>query len=332
MKILFEGTEFEFANPSSINFEVYRDAAPFVSGFYTYLHSQLSADRKVFQINFDELDTNQLMSSINSCNVRVLLKRLNNSQYSSEEWNKNVIGKAFQLFFAHFPDFGLMIRNLHTELDIAIKNAERLNGAKITTANFLHVKVHIDKINRMRWSREQVQKEKQAGVSILGGISERLIEVAMEDLIDGIKFLRSQNQDVQSYGDFVLMCLPNNLWLSVKSNFAKERLLASGFSSDIIGVGFFTDFKEFTSRTRIRNFLKVGFLGMYIPDVPITEEQIETNISTFVEIQNFYADKGLNLPININGKLFIRPLSQLYNDLSELIQIEDTNRRTVVNF
>lgn len=332
MKISYNKIKLEFAEPKLIDFSKYKKAAKFVSNIYSYLYVQLNSQNGLFQIDFDTLDKKRLLKSIESCEVRQNLKRANGSSFPAGEWKKDTIGKAFQLFFACFPDFGLMITNLHTELDITIKNAEKLHGASVTTENFLKVKVEIDRINRMRWKREQSQNEKQAGVSILGSISEKLIEIAMNDLIDGEKFLRSQNQDVQSYGDFVLMCLPNNLWLSVKSNFARERLLASGFSSDIIGVGFFTDYKEFTSRSKIRNFLKVGFLGMYIPDVPITEVQIMAKISTYEQLQKHYTDNNLNMPTNINGKPFLRPLSQLYKDLSGLIDIKVTSQRTIINF
>ena len=75
--------------------------------------------------------------------------------------------------------------------------------------------------------------------------------------------------------------MPNNLWLSVKSNFARERLLASGFTTDIIGVGFFESAKEFTGKIRIRNFQRAGFLAMYCPDVPVNQEQIDNQITTY---------------------------------------------------
>ncbi|MCE3011966.1 MAG: hypothetical protein LW878_02775, partial [Proteobacteria bacterium] len=295
-----------------------------------FLFSFLNQDAGLFQIDFDQLDSSTVENCIESCDVRGNLKRLNGKKCTSGEWEKDKVGKSFQLFFAIFPEFGVLIKNLHTEPDISIANAEILVGEKTSTSNFLKIKAKIDSINRLRWTRGLSNNEKQAGVSILGTISEALIEIAMESLIDSEKFFRSQHQDVQSYGDFVLMCLPNNLWLSVKSNYARERLLASGFSSDIIGVGFFTDYKEFTSRSKIRNFLKVGFLAMYVPDIAISEEQLDIGVSTFQQLEDFYRETGF--PKNINGKPFLRPMSQLHSDLSSLLQIEDTSKRTIVNF
>ena len=128
------------------------------------------------------------------------------------------------------------------------------------------------------------------------------------------------------------MCLPNNLWLSVKSNFARERLLASGYTNDILGVGFFQDPTEFTSNVRIRNFQRAGFLAMYCPDVAVSEEQLSNGTNTFDEIIKSYREQKIELPTNINGKPFIRKLSELYSDLEALMSEEDIKKRSTVDF
>lgn len=314
--------------PANINF----NNNPFLERIYNYLYSLLNSNNGLFQINFDDLDTNLLQTIIDENNPRLILKKINGKKISSAEWNKNPIQKAFVLFFSIFPNFNLFVKNIHADPEINIKNAEILIDENTSPENFLHVKRKIDEINNLKWNRTLEVSESQAGVSILGSVSEILLERAMESLIDNTNFFRSQNQDVQSYGDFVLMCLPNNLWISVKSNFARERLLASGYTTDIIGVGYFTDFNEFTSQTKIRNFIKVGFLAMYIPDIPITEEQIANNISTYRQALNCYETQQRELPKNINGKVFLRPLSQLYNDLNSLLEINDIKRRTTVRY
>lgn len=314
--------------PDNINF----NNNHFLERIYNYLYSLLNSNNGLFQINFDDLDTNLLQIIINENNPRLVLRKINGKKISSVEWNKNPIQKAFVLFFSIFPNFNLFVKNIHADPEINIKNAEILINETTSPENFLHVKRKIDEINNLKWNRTLEVSESQAGVSILGSVSEILLERAMESLIDNTNFFRSQNQDVQSYGDFVLMCLPNNLWISVKSNFARERLLASGYTTDIIGVGYFTDYNEFTSQTKIRNFIKVGFLAMYIPDIPITEEQIADNISTYQQALNCYETQQRELPKNINGKVFLRPLSQLYNDLNSLLEINDIKRRTTVRY
>jgi hypothetical protein len=215
---------------------------------------------------------------------------------------------------------------------IAIKSSEVYLNLTIDSTNFITAKQFIDQINRHRWTRPQNDSEQQSGVSNLGGVSELLLEIAMNQLIDGLNFFKTNNQQVQSYGDFVLMCLPNNLWLSVKSNFARERLLASGYTTDILGVGFFTSKDEFTSKAKIRNFQRVGFLAMYLPDIPVSEIQVTNNTNTYDEVMEFYAANGINLPININGTLFLRRLSNLHADISAILAITDISNRTTLSF
>jgi hypothetical protein len=145
-------------------------------------------------------------------------------------------------------------------------------------------------------------------------------------------FFKVNQSEVQTYGDFVLMCLPNNLWLSVKSNFARERLLASGFGNDTLGVGFFQDAKEFKSPVRIRNFQSAGFLAMYCPDVAVSEEQLREGTNTYQQVMDSYKEQAVEPPTNINGKPFIRKLSDLSADLKALLDQKDIRKRTTVNF
>ncbi|MBU1777975.1 MAG: hypothetical protein KJ899_15220 [Gammaproteobacteria bacterium] len=319
----------EIKDPSFINFSVLPTDS-FLRNTYVYLYGLLNPSSSLFQIDFDSIigDINNFISIEDP---RLKINKLNANRISASEWTKNPAQKALVLFFTIFPDFNLFVKNINTDVEINILNAETLTSQTTNTANFLNIKIKIDEINRNNWSRIQTVPEKNSGVSILGSISEKLLEIALDSLIDNKNFFRSTNYEVQSYGDFVLMCLPNNLWISVKSNFARERLLASGFTTDIIGVGYFTDFSEFTSRTKIRNFIKVGFLAMYLPNVPITEEQMTSSSSTYDEIVSFYGSVD-NIPKNINGKPFIRSLSNLHSDLSGLLSEYDLKKRTTMSY
>lgn len=126
---------------------------------------------------------------------------------------------------------------------------------------------------------------------------------------------------IKSYGDFVLMCQPNNLWMSVKSGFSRERLLASGYTNDVIGIGFFQDAKEFTNIKRLKNFKKAGFLAIYIPDSPVTEDQMENNSNTYDLIKDKYGDEN-SMPKNINETPLLRRLSELHRDLKKIVDVE----------
>lgn len=213
-----------------------------------------------------------------------------------------------------------------------IKNAEILLGEGCDASNFIAIKQIIDDLNTKSWTRDKDVSESQSGVSTLGTISESLLNRVFDSMVDETNFFKVNASQVQSYGDFVLMCLPNNLWISVKSNFARERLLASGYSNDILGVGFFESFEEFTGQIRVRNFQRAGFLAMYCPDVAVSEAQVDNGTSTYHQIVDFHAAKGTDMPRNINGRPFIRRLSDLQSDLQPLLNEVDVRKRFTVSF
>jgi hypothetical protein len=287
-------------------------------------------------INFDTFKAylNPILVALNIDQIKIL-RTLGggNKPTSVKEWNKSPENKAMMVFFWNFPKFANLLTNVHLLAPVAVKSSEIYLDIKIDSSNFINAKTFIDEINRQRWpDRPQTKAESQSGVSNLGGVSELLLSTALHKLIDDKNFFKNNNPKVKTYGDFVLMCLPNNLFLSVKSNFARERLLASGYTTDILGVGFFTSKKEFTSIAKIRNFQRVGFLAMYLPDFPVSEEQIASNTNTYSEVQNHYSIKGISLPNNINGTMFLRPLSELHADIKKILAITEIRKRTTLGF
>lgn len=235
-------------------------------------------------------------------------------------------------FLEEFPQFFGLFNNVVTSAQISIRNAELLLGQQTNGNNFIQIKDIVDRVARTIWNREKDVSERQSGVSVLGEISETLLDTVLEPLIDGKNFFRVVSNDIKSYGDFVALCLPNNLWISVKSNFARERLLASGYSNDIVGAGFFVESAEFTNEVRIRNFQRAGFLAMYLPDVAVTDAQRTAGTSTYRETVDAYNAQGRPLPLNINGKPFIRRLSELPADIGNLLGVQQIAQRLTVRF
>lgn len=235
-------------------------------------------------------------------------------------------------FFKSFPNMVGLVSNTVLLAENSIANAEILLGENCSAANFISIKQIIDDTNLRAWTRDKDTSEGQSGVSTLGTISETLLNRVFDSMVDGTNFFKVNASQVQSYGDFVLMCLPNNLWISVKSNFARERLLASGYSNDILGVGFFESYEEFTGQIRVRNFQRAGFLAMYCPDVAVTAAQVAARTSTYRQIADFHAANGTEMPKNINGRPFIRPLSGLQADLKPLLDQADVKRRFTVSY
>lgn len=250
---------------------------------------------------------------------------------TKRQWQGARARVALMNFLWLYPHYANLIMNFHLYAPISVRAAEIFLNDNISTENFVQAKAYIDQINRQKWNRPQSPEERQSGVSNLGGISELLLEKALSELIDSRNFFKTNDPKIKTYGDFILMCLPNNLWVSVKSNFARERLLASGYTTDILGVGFFTDKNEFVSNSKIRNFQRVGFLCMYLPDIPITDDQIGGGISTYQEVIDHFGGQE-NLPLNINGTPFIRSLSMLHTDLSHLLDISELANRTTIDF
>lgn len=290
------------------------------------------------QIDYDGLKTgNSHYSGLNSIVTNFTNDEITNlrsccrSVTSKADWDKDPQKAAFTIFLNIFPQLAHLIKNINIKTDLAINAAEIDKKVSVDATNFMDFKRYLDQINRGRWTRGQNTSESQGGVSILGSTSEKLLELSMKSLIDGVNFFKVNNDRVNSYGDFILMCLPNNLWLSVKSNYARERLLASGYTTDIVGVGYFTDASEFTTPGKIRNFQRVGFLAMYIPDAPISEDQIANNTNTYDEVIADYSAKKKDMPKNINGSAFIRPLSSIGDDMKKLLQESDISKRLALD-
>lgn len=329
MKTLtFKGTPVVIEDPANITFEYNLD-----STIYTHIYNAIvngSAYAPVVDCDkyYDGsygIDVNALAATSGISLTTVPSARASNPQRLRVQF-------IIRDFLDRYPALLGLVQNIVTLAPLSIKNAEYLLGQTVSGSNFIDIKSIIDQVNRTAWSRVCDSSESQSGTSTLGTISETLLHKVCEDLVDDRNFFKVSQSDVQSYGDFVLMCLPNNLWISVKSNYARERLLASGYSNDILAAGFFQQSREFTNTVRIRNLQRAGFLAMYCPDVPVSEDQVNNGTNTYDEVRASYASRGLDMPRNINGKQFIRKLSELYDDLSGVLAESDIRRRTTVTF
>lgn len=139
---------------------------------------------------------------------------------------------------------------------------------------------------------------KRINVGTTGTISERLCELAIKTVFDGD--YSSLPRDWKWLGDFSIVGLPFNVLVSVKSFKAKERLLASGSGGILtptIGWGLFDDPKEW-GENRTKAYLYRSFIAVYMPGS--THEKVAP------------ASRQI---LNLNGKPFLRPISQFITDL-----------------
>lgn len=326
--LLFDGKSIQFESPQKLTF-----SSVFDEKMYALVYGAITTGNDYSPI----LDSDKIHDKSHGIDVHQLFlssKLKLPNKPSQKASNKDRLRTQFIIrnFLSRFPLCLGLFQNNVSLAEISIQNAELLFGSKVTGSNFIDIKSIIDRVNKTLWNRDKDVSESQSGVSTLGTISETLLKIIFDSLVDNRNFFKVDKSEIQSYGDFVLMCLPNNLWLSVKSNFARERLLASGYTNDIIGVGFFQEPDEFTSLTRIRNFQRAGFLAMYCPDSPVTEHQIQLGTTTYDDVINYFNQNSIIAPLNINGKPFIRPLSDLYNDIDKLIKQSDIRLRTTVRF
>ena len=230
-----------------------------------------------------------------------------------------------------FPLLMGIFNNLSVKSYHAIDNAKSILGLdNIRHSDFKDLLLINKKIFDQTWNRNQSPSERQSGNSVIGSISENLFAELFKPLMKDDTFFKVNNNKVSSYGDFIIMSLPNNLWISVKSSNARERLLASGYNTDIIGIGFFKKASEF-SDLKIRNYQKVGFLALYLPDFPVNYNQLEDNTNTY---KTYIESKSRNKEIatNINGRKFIRPTSELFGDLKSLLDEKSLQKRTTTKF
>ena len=223
-------------------------------------------------------------------------------------------------------------------LNIHLSGASQVDGVvaaelnnTVTFADISEAKRILHDIYLNAWTRPLSNSERQGSNPIVGGISERLLELSMGTLADGVDLFKTNQNDTKSYGDFILMCLPNNLWISVKTKFSRERLLSSGFSNDLVGVGFFTDIDGFTSLHKIRNYKKAGFLAIYLPDTPVDPEQFSQQINTYDEVIRCFIDENIPMPVNINNTPFLRKISECGSDF-ERLKLQPMQKRSAIGF
>ena len=234
--------------------------------------------------------------------------------------------------YKFLPPLCLFILNENPPGVALVSAIEAKMGHPLTITSVMLAKRELRSLNIHTWTRDRNFSEQQGGKSVLGKVSEILLDRSLGNLIDESELFSSAgNKDIKSYGDFILMALPNNLWISVKSGYAKERLLGSGFSNDVIGVGYFETGKEFKSVSLMRNHRKAGFLAIYLPDAPINETQEALGINTYDDVIDSYISRDIELPTNINGKPFLRKLSSVISDIAAL-KAKPIKKRTTIDF
>lgn len=159
-------------------------------------------------------------------------------------------------------------------------------------------------------------------VSVVGGVTELICETALSGVLPDNRFGKLP-QSWKWIGDFAIVGIPFNLFISVKSYKAKERLLVSGTGQNaapVVGFGLFDDVKEW-SPDRVKQYKQRGFLAIYMP------KNLYDEISNRNEEKNCKYKKSKGYPatsiVNIYDRPLLRKIEDFADDVSNVCNDED---------
>lgn len=145
--------------------------------------------------------------------------------------------------------------------------------------------------------------------SLIGSITEKICEIGIKSVCNNQRY-SSLPKNWKWLGDFAITGLPFNLYISVKSYYAKERLIVSGtgqLAAPVVGYGLFKDITEW-SPSRVNQYKHRSFVAIYIPQDLYNALSIKT---------------GKNQPVtdikNIYGSPFLRDIAYLADDLKKVV-------------
>lgn len=192
---------------------------------------------------------------------------------------------------------------LPTQKEIIMK--EMLERAGVST---MEAKDQYARLDDILSARDAVSADiENAGLneddSVIGGVSELICKIGLEAAAPGRYDKLPKGWDW--VGDFAITGLPFNLYISVKSYYAKERLIVSGTgqgAAPVIGFGLFKDEREW-SPVRVEQYRHRGFVAIYMPsdlynalaaktgrDFPATNIKNIYNQPLLRDIKNFATD------------------------------------------
>lgn len=139
-------------------------------------------------------------------------------------------------------------------------------SAKIQYQNLSEILVKRDEV-----SKEIRENQLREDDSVIGGVSELVCKLGLEAGAPNRYTRLPKGWDW--IGDYAITGLPFNLYVSVKSYYARERLIVSGTgqgAAPVIGFGFFKDPDEW-SVDRVQQYRHRGFVAIYMPATLLDE-------------------------------------------------------------
>lgn len=143
--------------------------------------------------------------------------------------------------------------------------------------------------------------------SVVGAVTELICEIGLEASVP--KRYARLPEGWNWFGDYAITGLPFNLYISVKSYSARERLIVSGTgqgAAPVIGYGLFDKPSEWAP-SRVEQYKHRGFVAIYIP-------------------QDFYDTLAVqNVPViateikNIYGRPLLRSMDAFVSDIKNVV-------------
>lgn len=159
-------------------------------------------------------------------------------------------------------------------------------------------------------------------VSVTGAVTELICKIGLEATVPGRYDVLPKTWSW--VGDFAIMGSPFNLFVSVKSYKAKERLIVSGTGQNaapVIGYGLFDDAKEW-SPNRVKQYKQRGFIAIYLPKslYDTLDGMVSTNTAYTQNQRNRFASNGYPSTkiLNIYDKPLLRKIEDFTSDLSRV--------------
>lgn len=157
------------------------------------------------------------------------------------------------------------IRNDITQTELVFNEILNRSGMLGLTADFQY-----SNINSILNARNAVTADIQAAgmsedVSLVGSITEQICRIGLEAAAPDRYSKLPKNW--KWIGDFAITGLPFNIFVSVKSYYARERLIVSGTgqgAAPVIGYGLFRDSSEWNP-SRVNQYKHRSFIAIYMP-------------------------------------------------------------------
>lgn len=220
---------------------------------------------------------------------------------------------------AKLTDNDLNNINITGATNIASYRYDRINDI-LCARDTLHQELNDARDNLVT---DAEKNEISVDVSVTGKVTEMLCKIGLDAAAPGRYDVLPERWNW--IGDFAILGTPFNLFISVKSYKAKERLIVSGTGQNaapVIGWGLFDDPSEW-SPERVKQYKQRGFVAIYMPKSTYTSlSEMNANAPNLTPYyrRKYQAANGYPATTitNIYDRPLLRDLDNFATDISRI--------------